>query len=125
MIILDSNIWIAFLNVDDANHKKAEKIFEETKEKIILTEYILLETVTVLSQKAEKKVSDSFIKEAVNNRDIEILPSSEEFLNGVIKLYLSKKNKNLSFVDYSLLYLSKKIKVITFDKTLQREIKKL
>ncbi len=125
MIILDSNIWIAFLNVDDVNHKKAEKIFEETKEKIILTEYILLETVTVLSQKVDKRVSDRFIDEVVNNRDIEILPSSDEFLNGVIKLYLSKKNKNLSFVDYSLLYLSKKIKVVTLDKTLQREIKKL
>ncbi len=122
MIILDSNIWIAFLNVDDVNHKKAEKIFEETKEKIILTEYILLETVTVLSQKVDKEVSDRFIDGVVNNRDIEILPSSEEFLNGVIKFYLPKKNKNLSFVDYSLLYLSKKIKVITFDKTLQREI---
>ena len=124
MIILDSNIWIAFLNIDDFNHKKAERVFKELSEKIILTEYVLLEVTTVVSLKVSKEAANNFIKTVVDNKDIEILPSSKEFLEGVIKFYLSKKNKNLSFVDYSLAYLSQKFKVLTFDRKLKSELKK-
>lgn len=124
MVILDSNLWVAFLYTKDPNHKKAERIFENLKEKIIVTEYIILEVATIISQKVSKKVADDFIEDVIDNRDIEVLPSSKEFLDEIIKFYLSKKNENLSFVDYSLLYLSQKMEVITFDKVLKRELKK-
>ncbi|MFQ6049727.1 MAG: type II toxin-antitoxin system VapC family toxin [Candidatus Paceibacterales bacterium] len=125
MVILDSNVWISFLNIDDYDHKKAERVFRKLKEKIVLTEYILLEVVTIISQKISKDLADSFIRTVIDNKDIEILASSKEFLDEIIKFYLSKKNKNLSFVDYSLLYLSQKTEIITFDKILKKELKKL
>ena len=123
-LVLDSNVWIAFLYEKDPNHNKAAKVFEVLKAKIILTEYVFLEVVTVLSQKAGKDVSDNFIKNVTNNQDIIILPSSGDFLGEIVNFYLSKKIEKLSFVDYSLLCLSQKFKVITFDKALQRHLKK-
>ncbi|MBU4298483.1 PIN domain-containing protein [Patescibacteria group bacterium] len=125
MVILDSNIWIALLNIDDSNHSKARQLFREIKEKIVLPEYIILETATLLSQKISKKSADDFIKNVIDNKDIEILPSSKEFLEKVIEFYLSKRIEKLSFVDYSLLYLVPKVRVITLDKVLKREIEKL
>lgn len=125
MVILDSNVWIAFLNKNDSNHKKADEIFNKLvnkREKIIITEYILLEVVTVLSQKVGKKLADQFIEIAGNTKRIEIISSSADFLNDVLTFYLKQKNRNLSFVDYSLLYLSRQYEILTFDKELKRKI---
>lgn len=125
MVILDSNVWIAFLNKNDSNHKKADEIFNKLvnkREKIIITEYILLEVVTVLSQKVGKKLADQFIEIAGNTKRIEIISSSADFLNDVLAFYLKQKNRNLSFVDYSLLYLSRQYEILTLDKELKRKI---
>ena len=124
-ILLDSNIWIGLLNVDDLYHKKAGTLLKKIKEKIILPEYVILEVATIISQKVNKETSNDFIRNVIDNKDIEIFSSSREFLGEVMNFYLSNKEKKLSFVDYSLLYLSKKMEVLTFDKNLQKEIKKL
>ena len=47
MIILDSNIWIAYLNKNDNQHNKAVSFFDKIKENILITEYIILEVATV------------------------------------------------------------------------------
>ncbi len=122
MIILDSNVWIAFLDKSDSQHKQAEKIFNELKQKIIITEYIILEVCSVLSLKVNKKVADSFIEMAFNNRDIEVLLSDEHFFKETTKLFLNCLYTHLSFADISLLYLSNFYNVITFDKELQKAI---
>ena len=122
MMILDSNVWIAFFNPDDSNHHEAQKIFSKTQEKIGLPEYVLLEVTTILAQKMGKDIADQFLQMARASKDVGILPSSKEFFDGVIQLYLSKTNKKLSFVDYALLYLSSKTNVVTFDKDLKKEL---
>lgn len=124
-VLLDSNVWISFLYKKDPNYKKAEKVFEAIKERIILPEYVILEVATIISQKVGKRVANDFIENVINNQNIEILPSSQEFLKQVIDFYLSGRNKKLSFVDYSLLYLAKRIKVLTFDENLQKAIQTL
>jgi predicted nucleic acid-binding protein len=125
MIILDSNIWIAYLNKEDAQHKKAVSLFEEIDDGVIISEYILLEVITVLAMKVNKKVADSFINFVFNNQDIKILPSSGELFSNFLKGFLKHKKNNLSFVDISLLVLSKKYSVFSFDKELEKEIKKI
>ena len=97
-------------------------IFSKTQEKIGLPEYVLLEVTTILAQKMGKDIADQFLQMARANKDVGILPSSKEFFDGVIQLYLSKTNKKLSFVDYALLYLSSKTNVVTFDKDLKKEL---
>lgn len=127
MVIIDSNVWIAFLNKNDSNHKRADEIFNklvDKREKIIITEYVLLEIVTVLSQKVGKKIANQFIEIAGNTKRIEIISSSADFLDEVLAFYLKQKNKNLSFVDYSLLYLSGQYEVLTFDKKLNSLLSK-
>jgi len=126
MIILDSNIWISSLDQDDSNHKKAKDlILSFQKDKIIITDYILLEIATVLSKKKGKKIADDFINIALNNENIEIWPYSSNVFYELVDFYLKQENKNISFVDYSLIYFSKKynVKVETFDKILKNSLK--
>lgn len=125
MIVLDSNVWISLLNVDDSQHKRAKRIFKTLKRKIVIPEYVILETATLLAQKVNKEAADEFINNAINNKDIEILPSFGAFFNEIINFYLAGRNGELSFVDYSLLYLSQRMEIITFDKVLKRELKKI
>ena len=125
MMVLDSNVWIAFFNPDDSNHHEAQKIFSKTQEKVGLPEYVLLEVTTILAQKMGKDIADQFLQMTRASKDVEILPSSKEFFDGVIQLYLSKTNEKLSFIDYSLLYLSSKRNVVTFDKDLKKELAKM
>ncbi|MBI3458940.1 PIN domain-containing protein [Candidatus Azambacteria bacterium] len=125
MVILDSNIWIALLNTNDSNHQKAVKIFKGISKSIILPEYVLLETVTILCQEVDKRTADEFIKYTANNKDIEIYGSSVTLLHQITNFYLSQKNEKLSFVDYSLLYFSQKMRVETLDVNLKKEINQI
>ena len=72
----------------------------------------------------DKKTADSFIDFVTNNQDIEVMSSSDEFFKKTLDFFLKYKNGNLSFVDVSLLMLSKKFQVFTFDRNLEREIVK-
>lgn len=124
MIILDSNIWIAYLNINDNQHRKAELLLSKIEDNIVITEYIIMEVVTVLSMRVGKQTADSFIDLVTNNQNIEVMSSSNEFFNNSLNNFLKYKKNNLSFVDISLLGLSKKYQVFTFDRNLEKEILK-
>ncbi len=125
MILLDSNIWVALLYKKDPNHKKARDLVGDLRSDIIVTEYIIIEVTTILSQRKSKALADTFLAKISTSDKISIFPSSRAFLDGVVTFYLKKKDRQLSFVDYSLLLLSQKIKIVTFDKKLANAIKNL
>lgn len=122
MTILDSNIWIAFFNKNDNQHRKASLIFSKIKDEILISEYIVLEVCTVLAIRVNKKIADNFLEIVLHNQDVQILPSSSDFFHKSIKNFLDYKHKDLSFVDISLLNLAKNYKLLTFDKKLEKAI---
>jgi len=124
MIILDSNVWIAFFHIGDSQHKKAEKIVRELGFLIAVPEYVIAEVSSVLCLRANKKISNDFLESIFDNENIEILLSDKEFFDNVVENFRNSKDRKLSFIDTALLYLSKSHRVITFDKDLQKAIKK-
>jgi len=125
MIILDSNVWVSYLDKDDSQHKKAKKIFREISDIVVVPEYVIIEVCTVLLKKTCKETANNFIKIAFNNQNTEVLFFGEFIFNRFINNFKDIKNKKLSFIDTSLLYLSKSYQVVTFDKDLEKAIKKL
>lgn len=124
MIILDTSFWIAYLNVEDSQHQKAEEIQSRLSGKILLPEYVLLEIVNVLVRKIGKRAADNFLKTLAGASSVELVSSSDEFLRRMIDFFIHHHHENLSFVDQSLLYLSQFHHVITFDKALARFLRK-
>jgi predicted nucleic acid-binding protein len=122
MVIFDANIWIALLNVEDSQHEKSLVVFESTNESILLPEYVLVETLNVLTQKAGKKIADAFLSMVFASDKIEVGFSSKNFLLRVVQSFLANDHAKLSFVDQGLLYLSQFHKVITFDKNLAKKL---
>ena len=125
MIILDSSVWVAFFNKEDSQHKKAVQTLKKYRRGLLVTEYILLETSSVLCIRADKTTADKFLKMMMNNRDIKIMPAGKYFLNKVVKEFLIYKEKFLSFTDVSLMHLAKQHEIITFDKKLAKAIKNI
>lgn len=123
MIILDSNVWIAYFHEQDSQHTKAEKVFSQISTPIILPEYVILEVSTILVQHAGKKIANQFLELIKDNRDIILLLTEEAFFLKVIAAFQKENTKKLSFVDTALFVLSQKFAVITFDTALSRAIK--
>lgn len=121
MIILDSNVWIAYFDEDDFTHEQASELFKSVdKNELVVTEYILLEVSTVLKQKLGGEFARQFIKKIFQEKFIFL--SSDNFYKETILLFQSLKDDKLSFVDVSLLYLAKQYQIKTFDKHLQKRI---
>ena len=122
MTILDSSVFVALYNESDSQHQKAVRLSASISD-IALSEYILLETCTLLLAKAGADVAERFLEYSLDSADVTILFSSPDFFRGTAHLFRRLKNKKLSFVDVSLLLLSKSHEVITFDRALEKAIK--
>ncbi|USN59363.1 MAG: PIN domain-containing protein [Candidatus Peribacteria bacterium] len=53
MKIVDSNVWISFFNREDVNNTRAREVLSELmRGDLCVTDYIILEVSTILTQKA-------------------------------------------------------------------------
>lgn len=118
-VIVDSSVWIAYLDEDDSQHDKAEKVLGGQITPLLVPEYVLLEVVTVLRQKKRESILQQFLNNAT--RTGVYLPAGNIGIE-VASYYTDKKYKKLSFVDVGLLMLSKQYRIITFDKALKQAI---
>ncbi len=120
--IFDSNIWVSYFVEEDSNHKKALKLVGGM-DKIYITEYIILEVSSVLTLKLGSGLSKKITKDFLDG-DPAILVEYDDIFSETTGLFFSIKEKNkLSFVDISLLALSKKYEIITFDKEIKKFLK--
>lgn len=120
MIILDTNIWYAMFDRSDSLHEKAKQVFDELDASVMIPEYVLVELLNLFVTKLGKKWADDFLAKIVVSDDFQINPNTPSFTLDVIQFFLKSDNKKLSFVDHSLLYLSKHHKVLTFDQELAK-----
>ena len=121
--ILDTSVWIGFLDIANPNHVKSRKIIEDCDfSDVYITEYVFLEVVTILKQNAGQEKTQKFIEFC--GEYIEFIPS-EQFFVQTREIYIELREKKLSFVGASLLYLSSEYEIITNDKMLCKWIEKI
>ena len=120
-IIADSSVWVAYFYDKDSQHTRAVQVLEEESLPILVPEYILLETVTILRQKKEELALQKFMLAAMRD---DVYLRARNLGIEVARLYATPEYKKLSFVDVSLVLLSKEYRVITFDRALQNVINK-
>ena len=125
-VIFDTNVWIASLLKDDSLHEKAAiaiKNAYKENHSVYITEDIIAESISVFKRLGQLEVAKTFVATVYENRDIEVIKNGNYF-EDTVHFFLSSKDTKLSFVDMSLVVLSKKYKVITFDKILKRKLQK-
>lgn len=126
MIIIDTDVWVAFFVENDSQHAKAVKLFDSFQAKstkIAIPEYVVIEVVTVLRRLDPASVSP-FMDNIVHNDLFAILPYDSELFQDVCQMVYSELYPKLSFTDLSLVVLSQQYEVTSFDKALVLAMKK-
>lgn len=101
-IIVDSCVWIAAFYKRDKNHDRGKKFLDWFNKhesiKVIITDYIISETLTYLRKKTKnsksvKEVIDLFLED----ERFEIYFTLENFFYNAMEIF--KKYEKLSFID--------------------------
>lgn len=127
-IFVDSNILIALFNHEDALHGSVQKLWKDIEREysFVISNFVFLETVTVLSQRRNKAVAQEAGREILRNPAFRHIHVDENLQEESWRIFQETENKNVSFVDCSTIALMqfKDIsKLLTFDKefkTLQK-----
>mgnify|MGYP000869349879 CR=1 FL=1 len=125
MIFIDTWGFIAFVNKKETKHNDVVKLFADiwnNNQPVYTSDYILDETITLLSRKLDfKKVKDFVLKidEAISGGFINILWILKPDFDTAIKKRLKYKDKlDISFTDLTTAVLMEKLginKIITED----------
>lgn len=118
-LFVDTNYLCALYNKSDSLHEKAKNISPSLNEfRIVISNFILLESYTIISQRVSKNHVISFKEDMYNEKYYHIYwiqKSSEDQVWGIFR---SSRDKNFSYVDASILALLKKEKIshlLSFD----------
>ncbi len=124
MTILDTSVWAAYFNDEDSQYAKAQKALSDARLPIAIPEYVVLETTTVLTQRAGKAAADRFLDLVSDIDDMDLLPTDERFFLEIIQAFRDQPSRQLSFTDVALLILARTHAVVTFDRQLANAIKR-
>lgn len=125
-ILIDSSYLCALYNTSDSLHKKALCISSNLKNidsTSVISDYIFLETMTVLSQRLGKYVSNKVGKSLLNSETFELIHIDSVCFTNTWKLFQILKDKDFSYVDCSNILLMKDMKInsiITLDKGFEK-----
>lgn len=105
-IFVDSNFFVALLSPNDTLHKKAIRISAKIKEEateLVISNFIFLEIVTILSQRVNRKASITFGTHLLQDEQVEIIHIDEQLQRRSWKIFQETDKKNISFVDCSII----------------------
>ncbi len=126
IIIVDANIILRYLLRDNEKfYKEAEALFNDAfsgKKRILIMHSIIAEVVYVLLKlyKVSRKEIAEVLIELMKIKGVKV--QDKEILLNTFKMF---KNKNLDFIDCLLCAYSRKYKVMSFDKEVNKCIKSL
>ena len=126
IIIVDANIILRYLLRDNEKfYKEAEALFNDAfsgKKRILIMYSIIAEVVYVLLKlyKVSRKEIAEVLIELMKIKGVKV--QDKEILLNTFKIF---KNKNLDFIDCLLCAYSRKYKVMSFDKEVNKCIKSL
>ena len=118
-LFVDTNYLCSLYNKSDSLHEKAKHIFPSLHEfRIAISNFILLESYTVISQRVSKNFAIAFKEDMYNEKYYSIYWMQKSLEDEVWDIFRSIKDKNFSYVDASILAVMKKEKIrnlLSFD----------
>lgn len=120
-VFIDSNFFIALYNGSDSLHRRAREIanqLDRDRSQLYISNYVLLEVLTVLSQRIGRASSISAGQSILSEPQIAKIHIDENLNNLTWQTFQNIKAKNMGFVDCSILTVmgwSGINKLLTFD----------
>lgn len=127
-LFVDTNYFCALHNKKDSLHDKAKSIAKSLQQfSLVVSNFILLETYTILSQRVSKEYAIKFHRTKVAQNFYQIIWIDKQFEKEIWSLFVSIKDKNFSYVDASILAVMEKEKIhhlLSFDTSFKNLQKK-
>lgn len=118
-LFADTSYLCSFYNKSDSLHEKSKKISPLLKKfQVVLSNFVLLECYTVLSQRVSKQHALSFKEDIYDEKYYHIYWIDKMLEKQVWDIFASIRDKNFSYVDSSILAVIKREKIshlLSFD----------
>jgi len=120
-LLLDANVLVSLYNRRDSLHRKAVTLFQslaKLKVQLVVSNYILLETYTIIAQRSGKRQALEFGIFVRTKKPFLIKHISENLDEETWEIFTKIKDKNISFVDSSIIAiaLQEDLELATFDR---------
>lgn len=121
-LLLDTSYLVGLTHEGDAHHEEAlpiqSAIVEDHWERVLLHEYVFLETVTVLAARQDHLFANQVGRRLLDARRVEFVPGSQ-FFHETWNLFQTQETGSMSFVDAALVHTAKRQdvgEIATFDR---------
>ncbi|MEK7576828.1 MAG: PIN domain-containing protein [Patescibacteria group bacterium] len=106
-VFFDSSVFIGFLNKDDALHVPARTLVQAFLDAndytSVTSNFVISETITVLSQRANKQLAIMFAELIYHSPAIHIITVDQRIEAKAVEYLKKLKSKNVSFCDCTIL----------------------
>jgi predicted nucleic acid-binding protein len=99
--LIDSDAFIAWLMPDDLLHQPVSEIFgklEKRKAALVTTSWVILETATVLSNRASQSVAKLFLDQ-VEKMGLSVIHITEDLQQEAVEFFKRQEARGTSLVD--------------------------
>lgn len=99
MILIDTSDFLALLQPRDSLHERAKAWARAIREPVVVTEYVLWETVNALSAPVDRPKVGSMLSLVRNDPTAIWLPASSDLLDAGLELHVQRPDKAWSLTD--------------------------
>jgi|SRR5216684_4522901 len=99
MIFLDTGFFLAISQPKDQLHSRASAWAKVINDPLLLTEYVIWETVNALSNPEDRVKAHQLIKYIQSAKNYTIVPASQELLHSGMQFHEARPDKAWSLTD--------------------------
>ena len=99
IVFADTAFYVAALSARDVNHARAEAIGRTFCERVVTTEYILLEVATFFCESAHRAVFLGLLQALQKDPEVTIVPTSADLWQRGVALFAARPDKDWSLTD--------------------------
>ena len=118
MIFTDTVFFLALAQPRDVLHARAKAWAQAITEPLLVTEYILWETVNALSKPIDRPKAHALLAHVRSTSSYEVIPASPELFEAGVRLHALRSDKEWSLTDcISFIVLGRRglTRALTFD----------
>jgi predicted nucleic acid-binding protein len=98
-LFADTSYYLALVNAKDPRHELAVELAESHLGRSFVTEYILVELASALSQGSDRTVFLDLLQDVRGDNCITIIPASQALFDQGVALFADRPDKDWSLVD--------------------------
>jgi predicted nucleic acid-binding protein len=118
VILVDTGYFIALLEPSDELHSRARVWAGAVRERLLVSEFVLVEAVNWLSHGAQRVRAHRLVEAVHSNRQYEFVPSMPQLLHAGLQMHAQHHDKDWSLTDcisFQLLHQRKVWHALAYD----------